>query len=94
METNFPDRLFAVNNEDFTDLAIDIFHFQYKHNPFIKHIRMPLESGLRIFPPSSQIPFLPIDFFKHFQVMTASFTPEIVFESSGTTQTDSKPAPR
>jgi hypothetical protein len=35
----------------------------------------------------TQIPFLPISFFKTHQVTTTEFNPEAVFESSGTTQT-------
>ena len=87
METEFPDRLFAVSKEDFADLAIEIFHFQYQHNTLYKAYTDAL--GIRPYDISTihQIPFLPIDFFKHFQVMTTSFTPEIAFESSGTTQT-------
>ncbi len=86
MRTDFPDRLFTVTREDFADLAIEIFHFQYQHNALYKAYVDALGVRARQVSTLRQIPFLPIDFFKNFQVMTTSFAPEIVFESSGTTQ--------
>ncbi|MFI5155089.1 MAG: acyl transferase [Chitinophagales bacterium] len=87
MRTDFPSRLFAVTKDDFARLAIEVFHFQYQHNTLYKAYVDTLGVLPQQVSTPRQIPFLPIDFFKNFQVMTGSFTPEIVFESSGTTQT-------
>lgn len=70
----------------FEELAFEIYHYQYKYNPvyheFCRHLdrsRHPVEL--------SQIPFLPIRFFKSHLIKTGDFEPEIIFKSSGTTDT-------
>jgi len=79
-------RIFNISSSDsFNELAIDIFHLQYKNNKvyhdFVDYI------GIK---PSSvnhylKIPFLPIEFFKDQKIVTGDFKEETVFTSSGTT---------
>src|SRR5262245_23506565 len=80
-------KIFTVENTDFEQLALEIFQFQYNNNP----IYQQYVNALSIVGPNvqslSQIPFLPIQFFKTRDVKTTDFEPQIVFESSGTTQT-------
>jgi len=86
MESYFAKEVFNVSKKDFSLFAIDLFNFQYQHNAVYRaytdslHIRPVSVTSLR------QIPYLPISFFKTHTVQTTSFLPEIVFESSGTTQ--------
>ncbi len=81
------DKVFSVKAAQFDRLALEIFAFQYTHNALYAQYadavgRPPVKVNS-----IEEIPFLPIRFFKSHQVVTGSFVPEAVFESSGTTQT-------
>lgn len=84
MERQWIDKIFA-KDLPFEELALEIFLFQYNHNPVYKRY----VDALRISPLSivrmQDIPFLPIRFFKSHEVKTGSFDPQLIFESSGTT---------
>ena len=79
-------RIFSISSSDsFNELAIDIFHFQYKNNKVYRNFVDYM--GIK---PSSvkhylNIPFLPIEFFKGQKIVTGDFREEIIFTSSGTT---------
>lgn len=78
--------VFAVSNEKQFDLiALKVFEFQFYHNNIYNQYCRILNKTPETVISSSQIPFLPISFFKSHQVITTSFEPELVFESSGTT---------
>lgn len=68
-------------------LAIEVFHYQYEHTAVYREWC----SAIGVFPDQiqtlSQIPFLPISFFKSRSIQAGAFEPELIFESSGTTQT-------
>lgn len=87
MGREWSDKIFSVTAAGFEALALEIFQFQYKHNSLYRLYT----DTLGIIPQSVRsirhIPFLPIRFFKTHEVMTGSFTPALVFESSGTTRT-------
>ncbi len=78
-------KIFGANDNNFTALAIEIFQFQYANNAVYK----AFVDALGIVPASvtqlSQVPFLPIRFFKSHVVKTTEFEPLAIFESSGTT---------
>ncbi|WP_298733703.1 acyl transferase [uncultured Chitinophaga sp.] len=82
-----PERIFTLQGPDIEPAALDLFRYQYRHNALYQaytdalHIRPETVNGL------TDIPFLPIQFFKTHAVTTGSFEPELIFESSGTTQT-------
>lgn len=80
-------KIFNVKNEDFASLALDIFRHQAVNN----HVYRDYLEALHVEPANvfslQQVPFLPIRFFKSHPVVTGSFQPALVFESSGTTQT-------
>lgn len=86
-------RSFDVNNifsigadtAAFDAACLDTFHFQYTENAVYRQwcdLTGVDTSGIMT---HAQIPALPISFFKSHKVITTSFTPETVFESSGTT---------
>lgn len=81
------DKVFSVDKAGFENLALEIFRFQYQHNPlyqqYAKTIGLVGPFATRL----EQIPFLPVSFFKTHSIMTTRFEPESIFESSGTTQT-------
>ena len=78
--------VFAVSNEkQFELIAQKVFEFQFNYNKIYHQYCNILNKTPETVISSSQIPFLPISFFKSHQVVTTSFEPELVFESSGTT---------
>jgi hypothetical protein len=87
MTKDIENKIFRLTKEDFTGLALDIFRLQYQHNK----LYWAYSDSLGIDPVTvdaiQKIPFLPIGFFKTHSVQTGLFDPEIIFESSGTTQT-------
>lgn len=76
--------IFKKSAKDFEQLALAIFQHQYKHNL----IYQQYVNALKVIPGTvnniSTIPFLPVKFFKTHKVVSGSFNPEMVFESSGT----------
>ncbi len=80
-------RLFAASEENFNELTVEIFEFQYKNNALYRQYCDLLKTEVRTIDSIVKIPFLPISFFKTHQVYTGSFEPLAVFESSGTTGT-------
>lgn len=81
------------NPSDFEQLALDVFRFQHENNPvyreFCERLKVLKVTHL------SDIPFLPISFFKTHQVRCGNDPAETVYMSSGTTgQVRSKHAVR
>jgi phenylacetate-coenzyme A ligase PaaK-like adenylate-forming protein len=77
---------FNSNDDDFNLVALDVFNYQVQHNSIYK----AYVSGLKIHPETvelyTQIPFLPIEFFKTKEVICGEVDKEaICFSSSGTT---------
>ena len=87
MSCEWVDKIFKVKRTDFNGLALDIFQFQCQHNAVYKQFLKGLNIDPSVIQSPEQIPFLPIRFFKSHEIKTTEFIPEIVFESSGTTQT-------
>jgi hypothetical protein len=84
---NLTERIFGVNQNNFDELAIDIFNFQYTNNVMYQSYCDALKTNPSLVQAINQIPFLPIQFFKSRSIKTSDFLPEITFESSGTTGT-------
>jgi hypothetical protein len=80
------DKIFEIAASGFEKQALEIFYFQYKHNPLYKAYADTLKIKPEKVANLTQIPFLPIGFFKTHTVKTTEFKPQIIFESSGTTQ--------
>ena len=87
MMNEFIKRIFNVNSKGFEELAIDVFRFQYQQNLLYKSYVDAFKVNADKVTSTHQIPFLPISFFKSHSIKTTSFDAEIIFESSGTTQT-------
>jgi phenylacetate-coenzyme A ligase PaaK-like adenylate-forming protein len=83
--TDLEKRIFAASSVNFTELAVELFNFQYGYNEVYRNYC----NTLNILPGSintiTKIPFLPIQFFKSNQIKTTFFEPQVIFESSGTT---------
>ncbi len=87
MFTLTPDNIFNIQDDQFGNLAMDVFHFQYENNPLYRRYADLLGRDPSFVTEIGRIPFLPIGFFKTHDIQTTSFEPEVVFESSGTTRT-------
>jgi hypothetical protein len=78
---------FSIQEQDLEAAALEVFNNQYQHNAIYR----AYTDALHIIPAKVdsllKIPFLPIQFFKTHAVTNGNFQPELVFESSGTTQT-------
>ena len=87
MSDNWHDRVFSVKKTGFENLALEIFRFQYEanrvYNSYVNTLTIPPSSVDSI----EKIPFLPVSFFKTGEIKTGKFTADVIFESSGTTQT-------
>lgn len=81
----FKKDIFKINKTNFEEYALQLFRFQAVHNPIYSAYLAALKINTNKIQKLAQIPFLPIDFFKYYQVLSNQATAEIVFESSGTT---------
>lgn len=73
------------SQEEFKSLALEIFKFQFDNNPVYRSFCDLLYKHPSDVNSISEIPFLPIQFFKSHEVLSSSKQPQKVFTSSGTT---------
>ena len=79
-------QIFHINSDkEFNAISIEIFNYQYKNNSIYHQFCNLLKVDARLVKTIDQIPFLPIDLFKHKAIKTGNFEEEIIFLSSGTT---------
>jgi len=79
--------LFNMQEQDMEATALELFRYQYQENALYRAYTDALHRKPADVRSLLQIPFLPIQFFKSHTITCGTFTPELVFESSGTTQT-------
>lgn len=83
--TNLKNKIFNIHSEkEFSDLALEIFHYQYLNNPVYKKYTDYLNINIRKINKITQIPFLPITFFKTHKILTGNYHTTFYFQSSGT----------
>jgi hypothetical protein len=85
--TALEDKIFTVNDGSFTETALAVFHFQYQNNAVYRLFCDTLKKDTATIDSIRKIPFLPISLFKTHIITTTDFSPAVIFESSGTTQT-------
>lgn len=78
-------KIFELKKGEFEERAVQIFNYQYQHNPVYKAYTDALKVDPTCVQSLLQIPFLPIRFFKSHVIKTGIFEPDVIFESSGTT---------
>lgn len=86
---SFESLLPTVNAQTFDEIALRLFRFQAQKNEVYARYLQALRIKLDFVQEISQIPFLPIRFFKEHLLKTGSWQEEVFFESSGTTGTQS-----
>ena len=80
-------KIFNISNEDeFNSVALEVFQFQYKNIPIYKSYVDLLKLEKNKISNYREIPFLPVQFFKEYNVISNNLTVEKTFLSSGTTQ--------
>lgn len=83
--TKFRQELFDFNIYPFEDKALALFQLQYAGNLVYKDYVDRLGCTPSSVVDICKIPFLPVGFFKSHKIQAAGYSPEMVFESSGTT---------
>lgn len=88
--SNEYDEIFKGLPGTFIERALQLFNSQYLGNPLYRSFADRFHSNPETVTDLTQIPFLPVSFFRSEEVKTGEFVPEIIFESSSTT--NQKPA--
>ena len=86
--TDLQKRIFDASPGNFNDLAIELFHYQYRNNSIYRQFCDAIHTDTDRIDQVEKIPFLPVSFFKTHAVKTTDFETGTVFESSGTTPGD------
>ena len=80
------EKVFAITNEkQLSVIALEVFQFQYNYNPLYHEYCKALGKSPDTVKKITDIPFLPISFFKTHRIETTVFEAELIFRSSGTT---------
>lgn len=83
--SNFQERVLSMQKGEFPELALEAFQFQAQYNPVYSSYLKALGIAYQDIKDLTQIPFLPIEFYKYHRVQCQGVKSSIVFESSGTT---------
>lgn len=75
----------SVDQSNFEANTIELFKYQAHHSPIYNKYLQFLKVNAIGVSKVTDIPFMPIEFFKHHPIQTASWKPQCHFESSGTT---------
>ncbi len=80
-----PDIFTISNKKQFEKIVLKVFRFQYENNTVYREFCDFLKTDIKKVKMISQIPFLPIQFFKNHQVISNTNAIQVTFTSSGTT---------
>ena len=78
-------RIYNINAGEFEHVAMDVWNYQYTHNPLYRNYCRLLHIGPERIGKIEDIPFLPISMFRYHDVRTGTWMPQACFSSSGTT---------
>jgi phenylacetate-coenzyme A ligase PaaK-like adenylate-forming protein len=79
-------RIFNIKSDaDFSHSAVEIFNYQFEGNPVYREFITSLGKDPSLIKTVSEIPFIPIEFFRNHRIITGDSPVEMIFESSGTT---------
>lgn len=83
---DIPQKIFNISSEkEFNELALEIFRFQYENVTIYRHYIQLINKNISEINEVTQIPFIPISFFKTHNIHSKNSSFEKVFKSSGTT---------
>ncbi len=79
-------QIFSIQSEeDFQNVALEVFRYQAQENEVYKNFLNFLNVDYSTVKHTNEIPFLPIQFFKKFELISGNREVEKIFTSSGTT---------
>ncbi|MGL5236404.1 MAG: acyl transferase [Empedobacter falsenii] len=79
-------QIFSIQSEeDFQNVALEVFRYQAQENEVYKNFLNFLNVDYSTVKHTNEIPFLPIQFFKKFELISGNRDVEKIFTSSGTT---------
>ena len=79
-------RIFNITSKkEFDTVCIEVFKYQYINNSVYRRFCNLLGISKSMVKKVTEIPFLPIDFFKKEKIVSTNETEDIIFTSSGTT---------
>ena len=81
---NLYSKIFNISKRNFDEVALEIFKYQSKNNLIYKKYLKLLGVKVKSVKHTREIPFMPIDFFRDFKVISGNWEPETTFLSSGT----------
>jgi phenylacetate-coenzyme A ligase PaaK-like adenylate-forming protein len=85
MKPGLANKIFNIKDQkDFCEKALEIFNYQYDNNPVYKEFSKSLRKCKKDVKFFTEIPFLPVEFFRNHRIITGNLTVEKIFESSGT----------
>ncbi len=87
MIPTFVNNLFEVNAANFSKMALQAFQFQFTESEVYQSFCKTLNIDCNEITSDQKIPFLPISLYKTKKIVSTTFLPETIFESSGTSQT-------
>ncbi len=83
--SDFKNKIFSISSiADFNELALEIFQYQYNNNILYRDFTDLLNIDIHKVEHYSNIPFLPINFFKSHEITSGQGETEKIFLSSGT----------
>jgi len=83
---SFESQLYDINDLSFRDIALSLFRYQAVNNPIYRNYIQCLKIDIGAISNLSQLPYLPISFFKRHLIQTGSWAAVTEFQSSGTTE--------
>lgn len=83
--TLLSEKILQVNEENFSEIALEVFRFQATYNPLYRRYLSLINKQVSDIHRLENIPCLPIQFFKNHQIQTGNWMPARTFTSSGTT---------
>jgi phenylacetate-coenzyme A ligase PaaK-like adenylate-forming protein len=85
MSPDISDKIFEIKDQaGFLEKALDVFRYQAENNPVYREFISKPGIMNKMVNSVTTIPFLPVEFFRNFKIITGNLPHEIVFESSGT----------
>ena len=86
MSIKIRDKIFSIENQtDFRNTALQLFDYQYNNNAVYHDFAKQLKKNPGSLTKETDLPFLPVEFFRNHKVITGDKQVEQIFESSGTT---------
>ncbi|WP_425391810.1 acyl transferase [Ekhidna sp.] len=83
----FKHTIFDINEKTFVDSSLKVFEYQYRHCNIYQEYCKYLNKNPKNVKKLTDIPFIPIEFFKNHAIKSGDWSASKIFKSSGTTET-------